>query len=225
VLQQAAAQALRRQVTALSPAAADTVHRLRNLLYEGAERDAHPPLCDFSKDPADTWYPYGYDTECRIRHARAPGSEFRKGIHWTFQHNWSTKQNELSNELVDPITKLLVNEAMMQEHEARNIVLNHYRYVYGHPPPLPTIPLDPSRKTMPLYPGLPGGGQPEGPLVPMPRPLPPDGEFGPGGEPAPPPGAELAPEAAVDEFPWMWVGIGAGALVLVGGVIYFTTKK
>jgi hypothetical protein len=224
VLQQAASQALARRVVTLSPAAADSVRKLRNLLYDSATRDAHPPLCEFWRDPPDTWYPYGEDTECRIRHARSPGSEFRKGIHWTFQHNWSTKQHELSKELVDPIVKLLVSEAMMQEPEARSIVVNHYKYVYGHAPPLPTIPLDPSRTTMPLHPGLPG--RPEGPLVPMPRPLPPDGELGPGEPPAPIPDADVVPpQPAPEEFPWMWVGIGAGALVLVGGVVYFATKK
>jgi hypothetical protein len=219
---QAAAQSLRRQVHVLSPAAAETLQKLRDLLYASADRDVHPPLCDFSKDPADTWYPYGQDTECRIRHARSPGSEFRKGIHWTFQHDWSTKQEAHSKELVEPITKLLVSEAMMQEPEARNIVWNHYNYVYGHfpTPDLPAI--EPSRVPQVVVP-KPHDTPPSGAPVPIPPPLPFPGEEG--GDLAP--GAENGGLATqpTGEFPWMWVGIGAGALVLVGGVVYFATRK
>jgi hypothetical protein len=79
-----------------------------------------------------------------------------------------------------------------------------------------------SRVPRPIMPP-PDGGAPEGPLVPMPMPLP---NGLPGDEAAPlPDNGVLVPEPAVaDEFPWMWVGIGAGALVLIGGVYYMTKK-
>lgn len=227
-IQQAAAQALKRQAHVLSPAAADAIRRLRNLLYDSAGRDG-VRVCDFSKDPVDTWYPYGMETECRIRHARTPNSEFRKGIHWTFQHNWSTNENELSNELVEPITKLLMNEAMMQEPEARNIVWNHYQYVYGHFPAPTSIPKEPSRVPMAVIP-RPREEPAEGPLVPMPPPLPgePGGEAYPGeaeGDLLPEEPSNGALVAEGEPFPWMWVGIGAGALVVIGGVAYLATRK
>jgi hypothetical protein len=220
----AAASALKRQVAVLPPSVADTLQKMRDLLYDSASRDTHPPLCDFSRDPADTWYPYGEDIECRIRHARSPGSEFRKGIHWVFQHDWSTKQQEHSDQLVAPLIQLLSDEAMLQEAEARKIVVDHYAYVYGHfpPPATPPRPELMSRVPRPIMPP-PDGGAPEGPLVPMPMPLP---NGLPGDEAAPlPDNGVLVPEPAVaDEFPWMWVGIGAGALVLIGGVYYMTKK-
>lgn len=258
-LMQATSPALRRQVHALSPAASDALQRLRVLLDDSIARDKYG-VCDFSKDPVDTWYPYGQATECRMRHVRAH-SEFRQGIEWVLQHNWSTEQHELNDELLGPIVKLVMSEGLMTEPEARGIVWDHYSRVYGHVPQ-PKLPkIDPSRTSAPVVP-IPRPRTDDGPLLPMPRPLPGDEagaacghgakmtqwgcEMCESGDSDPQCWAEMAaaceadggefdpvtqqcrvPEKVVPagEFPWMWVGIGAGALVLIGGGAYLVMRK
>ena len=67
--------------------------------------------------------------------------------------------------------------------------------------------------------------------IPPPLPGQPGGEYypddsypgeGDGGIMPTTPNGTLAP---ADEFPWLCVGVGAGALVLIGGVAYIATRK
>lgn len=216
---------LARKAVVLPPAVTETLQNMRNLLHDSAGRD-NLRLCDFSKDPKDTWYMYGEPMECIRRHVRTPNSEFRQGIYWVFQHDWSTKQRAHSNALVEPLIDLIKEEALFEDPEARKIVVDHYKYVYGEPPPAPALSIEPSRVPMRVAPAP--GGPPEAAPVPIPPPLPnglpgDEGDLAPNGEPAP--NGALVPEPGAEEFPWMWVGIGAGALLLVGGGIYYMTKK
>lgn len=164
-------RALTDRASPTSSAARETLQNLRKLLYDSAATDGIR-VCDFSKDPAGTFYPYGYDVECRIRHARAQNSAFRQGIHWVFQHHQSTGQRGLSDEMIGPITQLLVEEAKMSEPEALQIVLDHYSYVYGSTPSM-DIRREPSRAPQVVIPAPHEGRPPDAPL-PMPGLLPGD---------------------------------------------------
>jgi len=228
--------AARLQALALPAAVAGKIQDLRNLLYESAERDKYPPKCDFSKDPPDYIHMYGDEAECRMRHCRTD-SEFRQGIHWMFQHNRQTGQDELSNAIVEPLIQMMKAECYMEEPRAREIVWDHYQRNYGHFPPPPAV-TEPSRIPLPVtptvkLPGTTAAPLPTPGLAPMPSPAPSPGVPGvEEGGPAPENGGlapsetngGLAPEQP-EEFPWMWVGIGAGALVLIGGGIYLATRK
>jgi hypothetical protein len=200
------------------PAIVDDINSLRQLLYDSAKRDLHPPLCDFSKDPADVFYPHGEDVECRMRHARMY-SEFRKGIGYAFQNYQSTKQDDLANQLVEPLIKMLMVEGRMSEPEARDIVWAHYEQAYGHFPPPPKEPTDPSRTPAPVPGLLPGDGPPAD-AAPEQFTIPGD-EVGNGVEED----DILAPAPSEPEFPWVWVAVGAGALALLGGGYYLATRK
>ena len=151
-LSRQAVQSLKTASVALSPTVSESLQKLRDLLYESAARDGID-ACEFSKDPAGTWYPYGQETECRIRHIRRPDSEFRKGIYWHFQHNQSTNQRALSDQIVEPLIAMIVREGEMKDAEARRIVLDDYKYVYQELPPSAQDTSDPSRSPKLVLPG------------------------------------------------------------------------